>query len=129
MASPMIPGLNDHELESILAEARAAGARTASYILLRLPLEIADLFEEWLATHAPDRAKRVMGLIRETRGGKTYQSGFGRRMRGTGTYAELLRRRFELAARRLGFDQRADNLDTGRFARPPATGDQLDLFG
>ncbi len=129
MAAPMIPGLNDHELESILAEARAAGAQAASYILLRLPLEIADLFEEWLATHAPDRAKRVMGLIRETRGGKTYQSGFGRRMRGTGTYAELLRRRFELAVRRLGFDQRADGLDTGRFARPPATGDQLDLFG
>ncbi len=129
MASPMIPGLNDHELESILDRARHAGAETARYILLRLPLEIADLFSEWLDAHAPDRAKRVMGLIRETRGGKTYQSGFGRRMRGTGTYAELLARRFELAVGRLGYDQSLSALDTGRFFRPPAAGDQLDLFG
>jgi DNA repair photolyase len=128
MASPMIPGLNDHELETILGQASAAGAATASYILIRLPLEIADLFSEWLETHAPDRAKRVLGLIRETRGGKTYRSGFGQRMRGTGTYAELLARRFELAVNRLGFNQRRLELDTSRFTRPPITGDQLELF-
>ena len=128
MAAPMIPGLNDHELEAILGQAAAAGAVTAGYILIRLPLEIADLFTEWLETHAPDRAKRVMGLIRETRGGKTYQSGFGRRMRGTGAYAELLTRRFELAVDRLGFNERRLELDTSRFTPPPATGDQLELF-
>ena len=124
----MIPGLNDHELEAILGQASAAGAATASYILIRLPLEIADLFSEWLETHAPDRAKRVLGLIRETRGGKTYQSGFGQRMRGTGAYAELLARRFELAVNRLGLNQRRLELDTSRFMRPPITGDQLELF-
>ncbi len=129
MASPMIPGLNDHELEAILAEAAAAGVETASYILVRLPLEIVDLFTEWLDTHVPDRAKRVMNLIRETRGGKTYESEFGRRMRGTGTYAELLKRRFELAVGRLGLNQWRLELETGRFTRPAAAGDQLDLFG
>ncbi len=127
MASPMIPGLNDAELETILAEARGAGAETAAYILLRLPLEIADLFAEWLDAHVPDKAGRVMALIRETRGGKTYQSGFGRRMSGTGPYAELLARRFEVAVGRLGFGQGLA-LDTGRFTPPPAAGDQLDLF-
>ncbi len=128
MASPMIPGLNDHELEAILGQASAAGALTANYILIRLPLEIADLFTEWLETHAPGKAKRVMGLIRETRGGKTYQSEFGRRMRGTGTYAELLTRRFELAVDRLGSNERRLDLDTSRFTPPPAAGDQLELF-
>ena len=124
----MIPGLNDHEVEAILGEAAAAGASTASYILIRLPLEIAYLFKEWLETHTPDRAKRVMGLIRETRGGKVYRSGFGQRMRGSGTYAELLKRRFDLAAARLGLNERRLELDTSRFACPPAAGDQLDLF-
>ena len=128
MAAPMIPGLNDHELEAILGEASAAGAAIASYILIRLPLEISYLFKEWLETHTPDRARRVMSLIRETRGGKVYRSGFGQRMRGTGTYAELLKRRFELAVARLGLNQRRLELDTGLFKRPPATGDQMELF-
>ena len=128
MASPMIPGLNDHELEAILDQASAAGAGIASYILIRLPLEIADLFVEWLEAHVPDRAKRVMSLIRETRGGKNYQSGFGQRMRGTGTYAELLSRRFQLAVDRLEFNKRQLELDTSRFTSPPANGDQLELF-
>ena len=114
MASPMIPGLNDHELEAILGQASAAGAETASYILIRLPLEIADLFTEWLETHVPDRAKRIMGLIRDTRGGKAYQSGFGQRMRGTGTYAELLTRRFEVAAARLGLNGTRPSPDRSR---------------
>jgi DNA repair photolyase len=128
MASPMIPGLNDHELEEILRRSSAAGAEIASYILIRLPLEISYLFKEWLETHTPDRARRVMSLIRETRGGKVYRSGFGQRMRGSGTYAELLKRRFDIAAARLGLNEKRFELDTGRFRCPAAAGDQLDLF-
>jgi len=128
MASPMIPGLNDHELEAILSQASAAGAEIASYILIRLPLEIADLFAEWLETHVPNRANRIMSLIRETRGGRIYQSRFSQRMRGTGTYAELLTRRFELAVDRLGFNEHRLELNTSRFTPPPANSNQLELF-
>ena len=128
MASPMIPGLNDHELEAILSQASAAGAEFASYILIRLPLEIADLFAEWLKAHVPNRAKRVMSLIRETRGGKTYQSKFGLRMRGTGTYAELLTQRFQLAVDRLRLNERRLELNTGQFTPPPTNDDQFELF-
>jgi len=127
LASPMIPGLNDHELESILDAARGAGAVQASWILLRLPLEIKDLFEEWLREHRPDRAARVLSLIRQTRGGALYKSGFGERMRGEGAYAELLSRRFRVACRRLGLNERRFALDTARFRPPPAAGDQLSL--
>ncbi len=128
MAAPMIPGLNDSELEAILARGREAGAGLAGYILLRLPLEIGDLFREWLDAHAPLRAKHVLSLVRETRGGKTYDSTFGKRMRGTGSYAELLGRRYRLACSRLGLNERDYRLDTGRFRPPPRRGDQLDLF-
>ena len=124
----MIPGLNDHELEAILSQASAAGAEFASYILIRLPLEIADLFAEWLKAHVPNKAKRVMGLIRETRGGKTYQSKFGLRMRGTGTYAELLTQRFQLAVDRLRLNGRRLELNTGQFTPPPTNDDQFELF-
>ena len=103
MAAPMIPFLNDSEMEAILERARDAGALGASYTMLRLPLEIAELFREWLAEHYPDRAGRVMERVRETRGGKDYDSEFGQRMRGTGPVAELLARRFRLAVRRLAF--------------------------
>ncbi len=125
--APIIPGLNDHEIEPILAAAREAGARSAMYVLLRLPLEIKDLFREWLATHAPDRMDRVLSLIRDSRGGALYRSGFGERMRGTGPYAEMIRQRFALACRRLGLDKRDYDLDTARFRPPPAGRDQLDL--
>jgi DNA repair photolyase len=129
LASPMIPALNDMELERILEAAAKAGASSASYILLRLPLELAPLFEEWLGTHYPARAAHVMSLIRQSRGGKAYQSEFGTRMRGTGPYAELLRARFEAARKRLGLDKgRAFQLDTTRFRPPPKKGDQLALF-
>jgi len=130
MAAPVIPALNDDELEAILAAGRRAGAGLAAYILLRLPLEIAGLFEEWLAAHAPDRAERVMSLVRGTRGGKSYDSAFGQRMKGTGAYADMLRRRFEIACRRLGFDEAERfRLDETRF-RPPLERDgQLALFG
>src|SRR5665213_2185090 len=129
MAAPMIPALNDAELEHILEAASRAGACSAGYTFLRLPLEIAPLFEEWLATHAPDRAKHVMSLIRQARGGKAYDSQWGTRMRGTGPYAEMLRIRFERARRRFGLERgRAWQLDTTRFRRPPKPGDQLSLF-
>jgi DNA repair photolyase len=129
LASPMIPALNDPELERILEAAAKAGASSASYILLRLPLELAPLFEEWLETHAPDKAKHVMSLIRQSRGGKAYQSEFGTRMRGTGPYAEMLRLRFETARRRYGLDRgRAWQLDTTRFRPPAQKGDQLSLL-
>jgi len=129
LASPMIPALNDMELERILEAGAEAGASSASYILLRLPLELAPLFEEWLGTHYPGRAAHVMSLIRQSRGGKAYQSEWGTRMRGTGPYAELLRVRFEAARKRFGLDKgRAWQLDTTRFAPPAKKGDQLALF-
>ncbi|MCB9946394.1 MAG: PA0069 family radical SAM protein [Rhodospirillaceae bacterium] len=128
LASPMIPGLNDMELERILEAAAAAGAESAGYILIRLPLEIADLFEEWLRTHVPDRAEKVLNRIRRMRGGRIYQAAFGTRMRGTGTEADLLSDRFDKACRRLGLGPRSFALDTTRFAPPPAKGDQLSLL-
>lgn len=122
MIAPVIPAITDHELESILTAGREAGATSASYVLLRLPHEVKDLFREWLARHYPDRARRVMSLINQARGGKDYDSQFGVRMRGTGPYAELLRTRFELASRRLGFDDPANRheLTTALFASPTA---------
>jgi DNA repair photolyase len=131
MVAPVIPGLNDHEIEAILTEARAAGAIAAEYIMLRLPLEIHDLFEEWLQTHAPDRAKKVMRLIRETRGGKVYDSDFSQRMSGTGIYADLIKTRFQKARTRAGFDHnRASGFAqrTDLFVRPLGTLDQPSLF-
>jgi DNA repair photolyase len=132
LASPMIPALNDRELESILEAATARGAGAAGYTLLRLPLEIAGLFEEWLQTHYPGKARHVMSLIRQSREGKVYQAQWGTRMRGTGAYAEMLRTRFEKAIHRLGLDQRREawQLDCSRF-RPPGSGKdraQLSLF-
>ena len=128
MAAPTIPGLTDHEMEAILVAARRAGASSASYILLRLPLEIADLFTEWLQTHRPDRASRVLGLMRQAHGGKVYESAYGRRMRGRGPYAEMLAKRFEAACTRLGLAGERPKLGTGKFKRPLRRGDQLALF-
>ncbi len=126
----MIPALNDHELERILEAAVARGTRSANYILLRLPLELVGLFEEWLAAHAPAKARHVMSLIRQSHDGKAYRAQWGTRMRGSGAYAEMLRRRFEAACKRLGLNDRsrAFVLDTTRFRRPPKQGDQLALF-
>jgi len=128
LSSPMIPGLNDHEMEAILEAAAGMGATRASYILLRLPLEIAGLMEEWLRTHAPDRAERVMSLVRQCRDGAVYNAEWGTRMKGTGPYAEMLRARFKLATRRLGLDPRRWDLDCGKFRPPPRPGDQLALL-
>jgi DNA repair photolyase len=130
MAAPMIPALNDHELERILEAAAEAGATSAGYILLRLPLEIKDLFAEWLEAHAPGRARHVLELVRDMRGGALYDSAWGRRMKGEGPYAELLKRRFELARKRLGLDRNAERweFDLTLFRPPPKAGDQLELL-
>ncbi|MBM9400972.1 PA0069 family radical SAM protein [Gluconacetobacter azotocaptans] len=120
MAAPMIPALNDSEMEAILAASAQAGARGAAYVLLRLPQEVAPLFEDWIVRHYPDRAARVLARIRETRNGALNDSTFGRRYRGQGVYADLLRQRFALACRRLGLNQGRDApLDCTRFAPPP----------
>jgi DNA repair photolyase len=121
LIAPVIPAITDHEMEDILAAAKEAGADSAGYVLLRLPHEVKILFREWLAMHYPDRAKHVMSLINQTRGGKDYDAEFGLRMTGTGPYAELLRTRFELARRKCGFDsaRARHELDVSLF-RPPA---------
>ena len=128
MAAPMIPALNDQELEAILEAAAAAGARWAGYVLVRLPHEIKDLFREWLAEHYPDRAAHVMSLIRDMRGGRDNDPRFGTRMRGTGPYAQLLGNRFRLACRRLNLNSepRAP-FDTTLFRPPGPAGAQLQL--
>ena len=128
MASPIIPGLNDHEMERILDSAKAAGACTASYILLRLPLEVSPLFRDWLLRHHPDRYRHVMSLVRSMRGGKDYDATFTKRMKGSGPYAWQLARRFEIATKRLGLDRTWRNLRTDLFTPPLGTGVQLNLL-
>ena len=118
MAAPMIPGLNDHEMEAILEAAKEAGATRAGFTVLRLPLEIKDLFQEWLKQHRPDRAERVLSLIRQMRGGALYQSDFGLRMRGEGPIAQLLSARFSAAVKRLGLNLVRYRLDASRFSVP-----------
>jgi DNA repair photolyase len=127
MVAPIIPAITDHEMEAILTAAVDAGASSAGYVLLRLPHEIKQLFREWLAEHYPDRAKHVMSLIQQARGGKDYDARFGHRLRGTGPYADLISTRFALATRKLGLATSADRhrLETGLF-RPPG-GPQLSL--
>jgi len=128
MFAPVIPALNDDELEAVLAQATGAGAQSAGYVLLRLPLEIKDLFREWLEASTPGRAKHVMSLIRQMRGGKDYDSQWHTRMKGTGPYAEMIARRFHMAVKRLGLNRERTQLAIGKFRRPPRTGDQLGLF-
>ena len=132
MVAPVIPGLTDHEIERILARAKTYGAAEAGYILLRLPLEVRDLFRDWLEAHAPDRAARVMAMTRATRDGKDYDSRWGVRMTGEGPYAWMIGRRFEAAATRLGLTGRT-RLRTDLFTPPPRPGRnasraQLSLF-
>ncbi|MEO8487719.1 MAG: PA0069 family radical SAM protein, partial [Betaproteobacteria bacterium] len=104
MVAPVIPQLNDRDLEAILEAAADAGAKGAGWVMLRLPLEVAPLFRDWLATHYPDRAAHVMSLVHDLRGGKDYDPRWGTRMRGTGVYADLIAKRFELACRRFGLN-------------------------
>ncbi len=126
--APVIPALNDMEIEKILAAAKENGAAQATHIPIRLPLEVAPLFRDWLAKHFPDRASKVMKLIRSMRGGKDYNSQFSERMRGSGPYAELIRSRFNKAARDHGFKGRKYDLATDLFQRPNKPSDQMSLF-
>ena len=128
MFAPVIPGLNDQELDALLKRAAEAGATGAGYVALRLPKEIKDLFREWLETKLPDRAGRVMSLVRQMRGGKDYDAKWGQRMKGEGPIAELIGQRFRIAKRRFGLDVTPPPLDISQFRVPPRQGDQLDLF-
>ena len=126
--APVIPGLNDHELEAVLEAAAKAGATTAMYVTLRLPLEIKDLFREWLADARPDRAARVMSLIRQTRGGRDYDPDWNTRMKGTGPVADLIATRFRAAVKRYGLEAPRHLLDESQFRVPADARPQMDLF-
>ncbi len=128
LAAPMIPALNDKELEAILEAAVQAGAVNGAYILLRLPHEVKDLFAQWLADHFPQRAEHVLSVLRQCRDGQLYRSDFATRQSGTGIFAQLMARRFAVAARRLGLDKPRPRLRTDLFAPPPQAGDQLILL-
>ncbi|WP_347313514.1 PA0069 family radical SAM protein [Defluviimonas sp. SAOS-178_SWC] len=128
MVAPVIPVLTEPELERILTAAREAGAMAASWILLRLPHEVAPLFRDWLTRHEPGRAIHVMNRLREMRGGKDYDAEWGRRMRGEGAHADLLAHRFAIATRRLGYARDLPPLDVACFGPPARPGDQLSLF-
>jgi DNA repair photolyase len=128
MVAPVIPGLTDMEMERILERASSVGIKNAGYVLLRLPLEIGDLFTEWLQANRPDRAKRVLSLMRSTRGGKLYDAKWGERMVGDGPYAWMIGRRFEMAADRLGMNKSSVELRADLFAPPSRPGQQLKLL-
>ncbi len=128
MASPMIPALTDHELEAILTRGAEAGAVAASWIMLRLPREVAPLFRAWIEQHFPDRAARIMGRVRALHGGQDYAADWGRRMTGEGAFADLMAHRFHIAIKRLGLDADLPPLRTDLFHPPARPGDQLSLL-
>ena len=128
LLAPVIPVLTDPEMDSILAAVKDAGATSAGFILLRLPLEVSGLFQQWLIAHYPLKAEHVMKRVRDTRAGKDYDSRFGSRLRGTGAYAEVIARRFQLACQRLELKPREYRLNCNAFRVPARRGDQLDLF-
>ena len=123
-----MPGLNDSEIEKLLDSGYTAGAREAGYVLLRLPLEVAPIFKDWLLRHCPDRYRHVMSLIRSMRDGKDYDSEWGKRMKGSGPYAWQIGRRFELAAKKLGLNAEKRTLRTDLFVSPVGAGKQLVLL-
>jgi DNA repair photolyase len=132
MVAALIPALNDKTMEHVLEAAAQAGAAEAAYVIMRLPNELKDLFKEWLAEHYPQRAEHVMSVVRDMRGGKDNDPRFGTRMTGTGSYAELMEKRFEIACRRFGLNSREAprgraELDCSRF-RPPSIGGQMSFF-
>ncbi len=128
MVAPVVPAITDHEMEHLLEAAHEAGARSAGYVLLRLPYEVKTLFREWLAEHYPDRAAHVMSLVNEMRGGRDNDPNFGTRMSGLGPFAQLLRRRFQVACRRLGMHERREPaLTTAHFRPPVPAGRQFGL--
>jgi DNA repair photolyase len=128
LVAPIIPAINDAEIERILEALAEAGVRHAGYVLLRLPLELKDLFREWLIENFPDRYRHVINLIRETRGGKDYDSSWGKRMTGSGPIAWMIGRRFEVACERLGFNLTGVKTTTEHFRPPRPASEQLDLF-
>lgn len=128
MVAPIVPGLTDSEIERILEAARQAGAAEAGYVLLRLPLELKDVFREWLASEFPDRADRVINLLRTMHDGKDYVAEFGQRQKGRGPYADQIALRFRLALRRLGLNERRHTLRLDLFTPPVAKGEQMPLF-
>ena len=128
MVAPIIPGINDSEIEQILEEASKAGASAAGYVVLRLPLEIKDLFQEWLGKYFPDRRARVMSIVRSMRNGRDYDPEWGKRQKGEGPYAQLIAARFARAARKFGLDKPRLPLDHTQFRRPVEAGGQPDLF-
>jgi DNA repair photolyase len=128
LVAPVIPALNDAEIERILEAVAETGVRNAGYVLLRLPLELRDLFREWLIENFPDRYRHVISLIRQTRGGKDYDSAWGKRMTGSGPIAWMIGRRFEVACERLGFNLNSVKTTTAHFQKPRPASEQLDLF-
>lgn len=128
MVAPVIPAVNDAEIEAILAAAKTAGASEAGYVMLRLPHEVKDVFKDWLHATMPERAAKVMSLVKSSSGGKEYDASFGTRQTGTGPYAWTIGRRFELSCQRLGLNRRKLKLDTSQFRRPPQPGEQLRLL-
>jgi DNA repair photolyase len=128
MVAALVPALNDKTMEQVLEAAAAAGAAEAAFVILRLPNELKALFKEWLAEHYPQRADHVMSIVRQMRGGRENDPNFGTRMSGTGNYAELMQKRFDIACRRFGINKReTPGLDCSRF-RPPSPEGQLKLF-
>ncbi|MFZ2102533.1 MAG: PA0069 family radical SAM protein, partial [Oricola sp.] len=128
MIAPIIPGLNDHEIEKLLDAVAGMGAREAGYVLLRLPLEVAPVFKEWLLRHYPERYRHVLSLIRSMRGGKDYDAEWGKRMRGTGPYAWQIARRFEMTTKRLELNRRRLQLRSDLFVTPRPENEQLSLL-
>lgn len=128
MVAPIIPAVNDSEIETILTRAQEAGAREAGYVMLRLPLEVEDIFSEWLLEHFPDKYRHVLSLVRSMRDGKAYDSTWGKRQTGSGPYAWMTGRRFEMACARLGLNQEKRRLRTDLFQKPIREGAQLSLF-
>lgn len=128
MVAPVIPALNDSEMERILDSAAHVGVKEAAYVLLRLPLEVRDLFREWLTANYPDRSRHVFTLIRDMRGGKDYDSQWGTRMKGSGPMAWMIGRRFEIACEKLGLNKRRLKLTNEHFVRAKRNGEQLNLF-
>ena len=128
LVAPVIPVLTDPEMDAILAAVKDAGAQSAAYIMLRLPLEVSELFQQWLQEHYPLKAAHVMTRVRDTRGGKDYDSRFGVRLSGSGAFADIIAQRFALACRRLDLKPRDYSLDNSAFRVPARSGDQLGLF-
>jgi DNA repair photolyase len=128
MVAPIVPAINDSEVERILDAAAAAGAQSAGYVMLRMPLEIKDLFRQWLKENFPDKHDHVISLVRSLHGGKDYDSSWGHRQTGAGPYAWSIGRRFELACKRIGLNNKRVPLTTAHFQAPRMKKDQLDLF-